>query len=156
MRLDIYYDGSIVVTTPPGKRRSSVEKFLERNKKKLELINSVDRRAIHSTSKKRYIRYKDEAFTIVLDRIAHFNDIYKFSLGNISIRNQKARWGSCSEAGDLIYNYKIIFLPEVYRDYIIVHELCHLKELNHSNRFWDLVSLAIPDYLNIKKELAIL
>ena len=87
------------------------------------------------------------------ERVEYFNKIYNFSFNKILIKNQKTRWGSCSNKGNLNFNYKILFLPEALRDYIIVHELCHLKEFNHSKNFWKLISRAIPDYSEIKNEL---
>ena len=71
----------------------------------------------------------------------------------INIKNQKTRWGSCTKSKNLNLNYKIIFLPKKHQDYIIVHEMCHLKEFNHSHKFWSLVSKTLPDYLEIKVEL---
>jgi predicted metal-dependent hydrolase len=65
---------------------------------------------------------------------------------HIVIRNQKSRWGSCSCQGTISLNWRLIQLPDYVRDYIIVHELMHLRELNHSNRFWQLVAKACPDY----------
>ncbi len=67
--------------------------------------------------------------------------------------NQRTKWGSCSKKGNLNFNYKIALMPEKIADYIVVHELCHLKEFNHSRKFWNLVVKIIPDYLEIKKEL---
>jgi predicted metal-dependent hydrolase len=96
---------------------------------------------------------KDKALQIAKDRINHFNKYYNFQFKNITIKNQKTRWGSCSRKGNLNFNYKIALLPENISDYIIVHELCHLKEFNHSKRFWDLVAETIPDYLILRKKL---
>jgi len=100
-----------------------------------------------------YLKYKKEAFVVVVGRVEFYNNIYKYSLNSISIRNQKTRWGSCSEKRNLNFNYKILFLPKKMRDYIIVHEICHLKEFNHSKKFWLLVGKSVPDYLEIRKQL---
>lgn len=157
MRLDIYSDGSVVVTVPPRKHKMSIDRYINRKKKwlmgRLNLMQGIDTKAIHSVSKKRYKEYKAEALSLARERVDHFNRNYNFSVKRISIRNQKTRWGSCSEDGVINLNYKIIFLPQRQRDYIIVHELCHLGELNHSYRFWNLVSESIPDYIEIKKSL---
>ena len=71
---------------------------------------------------------------------------------HVSIRNQRRRWGSCSSKKNLNFNYRILTLSPELRDYIIVHELCHLKELHHGKTFWDLVERIIPDgqALNMK------
>ena len=102
---------------------------------------------------KKYIENKDKALSIVKDRIEYFNTFYNFKWNRIVIRNQKTRWGSCSRKGNLNFNYKIAFLPPKSADYIIVHELCHLGEFNHSQKFWNLVAQTIPDYLAIRKDL---
>ena len=62
-------------------------------------------------------------------------------------------WGSCSSKKNLNFSYRLYFLPEYLSDYIIIHELCHLKEMNHSKRFWDLVALVCPSYKDYRREL---
>ncbi len=96
---------------------------------------------------------KDEALTILTERLEHFNKIYGFTYGRISIRDQRSRWGSCSAKGNINFNYKLILLPDELRDYVVVHELCHLGELNHSRRFWALVERAVPEYKKLQKRL---
>jgi predicted metal-dependent hydrolase len=86
-------------------------------------------------------------------RIEYYNQYYGFKYNKINIKNQKTRWGSCSKKGNLNFNYKILFLSAETRDYIVVHELCHLKEFNHSKKFWNLVAETIPNYLQIRKNL---
>ena len=93
-----------------------------------------------------FAAYKELARDIIAKRVAYFNERYGFSFGRIAIKNQKRCWGSCSAKKNLNFNYKVIFLPEPLMDYVIVHELCHLKELNHGSQFWNLVGEAVPDY----------
>ena len=100
------------------------------------------------TTKKR-----EQARRFVENRIRYFNSFYGFKINRVAIKNTKTRWGSCSSKGNLNFNYKIIYLRPALADYLIVHELCHLGELNHSRRFWILVSKTIPDYIKINKEL---
>ena len=96
---------------------------------------------------------KSRAKKILKERLEYFNQFYQFEYNKIVIRNQKSRWGSCSSKGNLNFNYKVVLLPRRHADYIIVHELCHLKEFNHSKRFWALVEQTIPEYKNIVKQL---
>lgn len=100
-----------------------------------------------------YLKNKEKAREIVNDRLEYFNQFYGYQWNNIAIRNQKTRWGSCSKKGNLNFNYKIALLAPTTADYIIVHELCHLKEFNHSQNFWTLVAKTIPDYKIIRAEL---
>ncbi|MFA6514937.1 MAG: M48 family metallopeptidase [Candidatus Paceibacterota bacterium] len=100
-----------------------------------------------------YLKNKGKALEIVVNRIEYFNKFYNYKWNRIFIKNQKTRWGSCSKAGNLNFNYKIALLPSKTADYIIVHELCHLKEFNHSSDFWNLVAKTIPDFKEIRKEL---
>ncbi len=96
---------------------------------------------------------REQARTLAENRLSYFNKIYKFEINRIAIKNTTTRWGSCSSKGNLNFNYKIIYLKPHLADYIIVHELCHLGELNHSKRFWALVSKVVPDYAQKHKEL---
>lgn len=101
----------------------------------------------------KYLADKNKARLFAVSRIEYFNKIYNFSYEKINIKNPRTRWGSCSKKGNLNFNYKILHLPPKLADYIIVHELCHLKEFNHSPRFWNLVSQTIPNYKKCRKDL---
>lgn len=101
----------------------------------------------------RYAKYKEVAREVAHKKLEEFNKIYNFKYGKISIKNQKTRWGSCSRSGNINFNYKIALLPDRLADYIIVHELCHLGEFNHSKNFWNLVEKTIPDYEQRREEL---
>ncbi len=157
MRLAVYCDGSVVITSPFGIDSSLVEKFLADKRQwvfdKIRFFKSIDNKAIRVFSHKDYLEHKDDAYRLVRERVEFYNQIYDFSFNKIFIKNQKTRWGSCSSKKNLNLNYKIIFLPKKHQDYIIVHEMCHLKEFNHSRKFWALVENILPDYLDTKKEL---
>lgn len=157
LRLAIYCDGSFVVTAPRNLSENIIESFINKKSQwiinKLEYFKNFSGQIFTKGSKKNYYDCKGQALSLAKKRIEHFNRFYGFEFKRISIRNQKTRWGSCSAKGNLNFNYKIALLPERLTDYIIVHELCHLKELNHSRKFWDLLAMAIPDYLNNRKEL---
>ncbi len=101
----------------------------------------------------KYLAHKEAARKLAHERVEYFNTFYKFSVGRISIKNTSSRWGSCSKTGNLNFNYKIALLPPRHADYIIVHELCHLGQFNHSKKFWSLVEKTIPEYGIIHTEL---
>lgn len=100
-----------------------------------------------------YLKYKEKARSIAETRCEYYAKIYNFKYNKISIRNQKTRWGSCSRRGNLNFSYKIAILPEELSDYIIVHEICHLGQFNHSKDFWNLVAQTVPNYLKLKEDL---
>lgn len=102
---------------------------------------------------KNYLENKNKALEIVKERIEYLNAFYNYKWNKISVKNQKTRWGSCSRRGNLNFNYKIALLPQKSSDYIIVHELCHLGEFNHSQKFWDLVAKTVPDYKETRRDL---
>lgn len=107
----------------------------------------------NSRSRAHYLRWKERARVYIYQRVNFFNRKYRFSFNRIAIRNQRSLWGSCSSKRNLNFNYRLLFLPQQISDYIIVHELCHLQELNHSSKFWELVAQAIPEYKERKKRL---
>ncbi len=157
MRLAIYCDGNFVVTVPQNVNENIVEQFIIRKSQwiidKLEYFKSISGQVFTRSTKKDYMEHKDNALILAQKRIEYFNKTYGFEFNKINIKNQKTRWGSCSRKGNLNLNYKIALLPERLADYIIVHELCHLKEFNHSQKFWNLVAKVTPDYLIVRKEL---
>jgi predicted metal-dependent hydrolase len=104
-------------------------------------------------NRQKYLETKEVARMFVKSRLEHWNQYYKFKYGRVSIRNQRSRWGSCSKNGNLNFNFRISELPSHLADYIIVHELCHIGEFNHSQKFWNLVGQTIPNHLEFRKEL---
>ncbi len=160
IRITIKPDSSIVVSQPFLLSEARTEKFIRLQEKWiLEKIEKIKNHPPLLTSrpdkltKKDYLLEKEKTLNLVLKRLEYFNKFYNFSFSKVSIRNQKTRWGSCSGKGALNFNFRIYHLEQVLQDYIIIHELCHLKEPNHSSRFWDLVALKSPDYKELRKRL---
>lgn len=151
LRLAIYCDGSFVVTVPKGLNTARIENYiLQKAEWVLDKIRVMKKRShdpvFTKRSEKEYLELRDEALKMAQEKVGRFNKVYGFKFNKIAIKNQKTRWGSCSKRGNLNYNYKIALLPEKLADYIIVHELCHLKEFNHGRKFWNLVERVLPDY----------
>jgi predicted metal-dependent hydrolase len=95
--------------------------------------------------------YKKKAFEIIRDRIKQYAEMTGLKYSNISISSAKKRWGSCSLKGRLNFTWRLVMTPLAVVDYVIVHELAHLEEHNHSSRFWRKVRVLLPNYLQAKQ-----
>lgn len=96
--------------------------------------------------------YISEAKKIIHERIERYTDkIGPVKVNSVRFKNQKTRWGSCSQKGNLNFNWRLIMAPIYIVDYVVVHELCHLSLMNHSKEFWQLVGNQIPDYKERRK-----
>lgn len=107
----------------------------------------------NTRSRKQYLEHKETARTLIHERVTALNEHYKLPVGKITVRNQKSRWGSCSRKGNLNFNYKLAFLKPEVRDYVIIHEICHIKEFNHGAGFWNLVAEKVPNHKELRKQL---
>ena len=92
-----------------------------------------------------------QAVQVIPQRVAYYARLLGVTYGRITIRNQKSRWGSCSSKGNLNFNCLLALVPPAVLDYVVVHELCHRLEMNHSPRFWQEVGRVMPDYEEHKK-----
>ncbi len=157
LRLSIKPDGEVVLSVPYLATTSIMERFIHSKAtwilKHLEKIEKNPKIILSKNSKQDFILYKEKALRLAKNRLEHFNSFYNLNWKSISIRNQKTRWGSCSKRKALSFNYKIALLDSSLCDYIIVHELCHLQEFNHSPAFWALVAKTIPDYKALRKQI---
>lgn len=159
VRLIVHSDGTLVLTKPLWVSFKRAESFLldkiDWVVEKMRFARERERSGLmRQGTKEEYAALKDRALCFLKERVAHINrDFYGFEYTKISVRNQKTRWGSCSKNGNLSFNYRIILLPERCADYLIAHELCHLKEFNHSARFWKLVERVSPEYRSIRREM---
>lgn len=157
VRLVVYPDGRVAVTAPWFVGLRTINNFVasksEWIKEKLAHFKKHPQPLVPKHTKKNIAQYKKKARQLVEARIKHFNAVYNFKFQRIAIRNQKTRWGSCSKKGNLNFNYKIVLLPLELADYIVVHELCHLGEFNHSRSFWALVEKTIPNFRELRGQL---
>ena len=157
IRINVYRDRRAVVTLPSHLPVHAAERFVREKAswilKKLDFFHTHPMVPLPKERESYFLKYEAETLRWIKERITHFNQFYNFGFNRISVKNQKSQWGSCSGKKNISFNYKIIFLPAALRDYIIVHELCHLEELNHSKKFWNIVSQAIPDFAARKKKL---
>ena len=95
----------------------------------------------------------EEARSIIPERVKYFAKIIGVTYGRITIRHQKTRWGSCSSSGNLNFNCMLMATSPELIDYVVVHELCHRKQMNHSPLFWKEVEEIIPDYRDLRSRL---
>lgn len=157
VRLAVYHDGSVVITAPYGINEAFAERFIREKSQwlfsKIAFFKKVKAVPVPRARRGDYKKYKEQAYELALARLNYFSGLYQIPFGKVTIRNQKTRWGSCSRKGNLNFNYKLVLLPPRVADYIIVHELCHIKEFNHSKKFWTLVAQTIPEYRALRRQL---
>ena len=157
VRLSIRTGGKMTVSTPVFFPKSRVEKFLIKQADwildKLKFYQEKSAVSIFPHTHKDYLLNKSKALKLVREKLAKLNAVYNFKYHKVTIRNQSSRWGSCSRDGNLNFNYKMVYLSEEIAEYVVAHELCHLKEMNHGKDFWYLVSLTIPHWQTLRKQL---
>jgi predicted metal-dependent hydrolase len=95
--------------------------------------------------------YMIQANKILVNRITDLARRYNLIPSKVFIKNQKSRWGSCNSRNEIRLNWRLVLMPYSVMDYIITHELCHLKHMNHSKDFWNLVENFIPNYKDSEK-----
>jgi predicted metal-dependent hydrolase len=113
----------------------------------------VYRRVTLKGRRAHYLRHKERARALAQSLVRHYARAYNVPVKRVCIKNLKTRWGSASKNGNLNFHYKLALLPDHLANYLIVHEVCHLKEFNHSPKFWSLVGQQLPDYKKLRKEL---
>ena len=164
LTIQVKPDGSVIVRAPVRLAKYRIAKFvkdhetwifaqqekLEKYHENMHVITDEERQEGILQAKK-----------IFPERTAYFAERMGVTYNRITIREQKTRWGSCSSAGNLNFNWKLvlrlnwklIMAPPGILDYVVVHELCHLKEMNHSPRFWAVVEKELPDYRERREKL---
>ena len=149
--IQVTSEGKVVVRAPYRCPRSFIEAFvrgkedwvlkhLEQAQANLEKRRASAHPPLSAEERARYIMIARDIFT---RKVEYY--------GRISIREQKTRWGSCSSKGDLNFNWRLILAPEEVLDYVVVHELAHRREMNHSKAFYAIVESVLPDYRRAQK-----
>lgn len=159
---EISRDARVVVRAPKGMSDRQIESFLQRRALWIDEHLSAMKKRIREGSgniadpdakwtEQELKELKKQAAQDLKERAAKYAPLVGVTYQSVSIRAQKTRWGSCSSKGNISLNCLLILLPESVRDYVVVHELCHRKEMNHSARFWTEVAKVCPDYKKAKK-----
>lgn len=150
--LQIKSDGSTEVKVPVQMSNTQIQDFLNQKSDRIEKhLRTVQERQqqisqIKPLTMEEIHELASQALEVIPKRAAYFAPFVGVTYGRITIRNQKSRWGSCSSKGNLNFNCLLMFVPTEVLDYVVVHELCHRKEMNHSPQFWAEVRKVLPDY----------
>lgn len=155
--LTVYPDSRVIIVVPHGMPENIITCFIRRYakwiRKQLKELKKYRDHSFLPSRRRDYLKYKERARMFVHDCLRRHEHVYGLKYDRVSIKNLRRNWGSCSAKRNLNFNYKLIHLPEPLAEYIVVHELCHLAEFNHSKRFWTLVAKAIPDHKIRRKAL---
>lgn len=150
--LEIKPDGQVIVRAPVRLSEREIQRFVKQHedwlRKHLEIVKQKqeNRPEIEKLTMQEIRELADQALKVIPERVAYYAQKVGVSYGKITIRNQKSRWGSCSSKGNLNFNCLLMLTPPEVIDSVVVHELCHRKEMNHSDRFYAEVLRVFPDY----------
>ena len=153
--LQIKSDGRLIVRAPLRMAARDIQRFVDSKaawiEKHLSIIRQRQQSTVSTFTTEQLHQLADAAKQDIPHRVARFAALIGVTYERITIRAQKSRWGSCSGKGNLNFNCLLMLCPEDVRDYVVVHELCHRRELNHSPRFWAEVAKVLPGYAAQRK-----
>ena len=147
--LRVRADGTVRVTVPRWGSRRHAELFAEQQRHWIDRQRALLRASPHPRLAFTPEAIKDlrqQAARELPPRLHHLAEQHGLVVARVSIRNQRSRWGSCSPSGHICLNWRLVLMPDAVRDYVLIHELMHLRRLDHSRHFWRLVAHACPDY----------
>lgn len=150
---------SVTVRAPRSASEKDIEEILKKKEawisKHIEKIKEAKERfeaePTEKFTREKVIALAEEALKVIPERVEYFAKVIGVTYGKITVRNQKTRWGSCSSKGNLNFNCLLMLAPPEVLDYVVVHELCHRKQMNHSKAFWLEVEKVLPDYKEVRK-----
>lgn len=152
LSIEVDREGRVLVRAPQNCSIRQIEAFLARKAEWIAQKSDMQKRQAElkkdqtQLTEQQRLFYREMAREVLTQRTAYYAGVMGVTYGRIAIREQKTRWGSCSARGNLNFNWKLIQMPPGVLDYVVVHELAHLREMNHSGRFWDLVESYMPEY----------
>ena len=142
----------LIIRAPMQATNEEINSFMLKNKAWIEkhLAKSMMQQQAAASIKKLTMeeirKLADKALEIIPERVKYYAPLVGVTYGRITIRNQRSKWGSCSSKGNLNFNCLLMLAPPEVIDSVVVHELCHRKEMNHSDRFYAEVLRVFPDY----------
>ena len=142
--IQIQPDGSVIVRAPLKMPAKDIHAFVE--EKAAWIAKHLPKADITPFTAEEIRQLAEAALIDIPKRVQHFAPLVGVTYGRITIRNQRSRWGSCSSKGNLNFNCLLMLCPEEVRDYVVIHELCHRMEMNHSLKFWAQVERVCPAY----------
>ena len=154
--LQVREDGQIIVRVPLRVSKRQIDAFVQAHE---DWIRGARERIVKKQENRSSITEEqrregiEKARELIPQRAAYFSDRMGVDYGRITIREQKTRWGSCSSKGNLNFNWKLVLLPMELLDYVVVHELAHRVEMNHSADFWRVVEKELPEYQELRRRL---
>ena len=149
--IQIMPSGEVLVRAPKQMSKPEIHKFVESKNTWIQKhLSRINMEREESFSIEQIDELRRQTKLLVEERAAHYSAMLGLTYNQISVRAQHTRWGSCSSKGNLNFNCLLALVPGDVLDYVVVHELCHLKEMNHSNLFWQLVRQVLPDYAQSK------
>lgn len=157
--IQVNSDLSVTVRAPRSVSEKDIEDILKKKEawisKHIEKIKETKERfeaePTEKLTREKVIALADEALKVIPERVEYFAKVIGVTYGKITVRNQKTRWGSCSSKGNLNFNCLLMLAPPEVLDYVVVHELCHRKQMNHSKAFWLEVEKVLPNYKEVRK-----
>lgn len=146
--LEIRPDGSLLVRAPRRLSDRAIREFVTSKEGWLreKLQKFENRPALPRLTEAELENLKKQAKADIGARVSRLAPLVGVSYGRVTIRAQKGRWGSCSREGNLNFNCLLMLTPPEVRDYVVIHELCHRREMNHSPAFWAEVAKFCPEY----------
>ena len=149
MSLKVELDGTITVRAPFRTPPETADWFVESHRDWIEVRLRAGEQILAvrpSYTETERLEGKKRAENVLIERCCYYAGLMGDSYGSITVREQKTRWGSCSAKGNLNFNWKLVLMPEEILEYVVVHELAHRLQMNHSTEFWDEVEKILPDY----------
>lgn len=144
--IQIKADGEVVVRAPARMSSAAIEQFVSARRDWIEKHLPKQRDTLPQFTEEELQVLRQQAKMVIPDRVAHYASQIGVTYGSVTIRSQRTRWGSCSSNENLSFNCLLMLAPASVQDYVVVHELCHRKQMNHASGFWEEVARILPDY----------